>query len=154
MRGRGLSASMDVCVCVGGGLCEQASPAGDLLPMRPPWFIYCALIQPLSAHSHTNTHRWRNQHRIPRFCKCSVYFFSTRDKTSTRKWHLVRGNRSVTLSHTALASYFLLHFSASLSSSHFSSFSRTNVCLSPLFSHPHPPCAFPSHILYRPDWRV
>lgn len=39
-------AGVYVCVC-------RQGPAGDLFSMSHPWFIYCALIQPLSLSLHT-----------------------------------------------------------------------------------------------------
>lgn len=52
MRGRGLSARVDVCAC----MCGQG-PAGDLLhPMNPPTMIYLLCPYPTSAHTDTQAH--------------------------------------------------------------------------------------------------
>lgn len=64
MRGKGLSAHMDVaacacflCVCV---RANRLGPAGDLLSMSPPTMIY--LLHPYPTSPSTHTHTYVNAH--------------------------------------------------------------------------------------------
>lgn len=114
MRGKGLSAHMDVsvcahvCVCVYVCVCLQG-PAGDLLSMRPH-DLFTVPLSDLTLHKHTHGQTHDFQYFSDKEESANVAFFLSGQAGENGVW--CAQNRCVTLSLTAVASYFPLHFSA------------------------------------------